>query len=154
MFVLNNIKDNDGARRPKKRVGRGMGSGMGKTSRRGHNGQKSRSGVSLNGFEGGQNPIYRRLPKRGFTNIFRKDLMEIDFNKVNAIVEKGLLKDGETLDLAFMVNNGLAKKRHDGLALVNNGALAHKVTLSVYRASKPAQEAATKAGATVTIEKK
>ena len=100
---LNNISDNKGARTKRKLLGRGIGSGLGKTSGRGGKGQSARSGYSINGFEGGQNPIYRRLPKRGFNNIHATKKYELDFDKVNLLIDNGLLKAGEKLDRELLV---------------------------------------------------
>lgn len=148
---LNEIRDNDGARREKKRLGRGIGSGLGKTSGRGGKGQTARSGVALNGFEGGQNPIYRRLPKRGFKNIHAQDLYELTFQKINTAVEAGLIKTGETIDRDVLIKIGFMKKWYDGISLVATGELKHKFVLEVTRATKSAQDQVEKLGGSVKL---
>ncbi|MHA1558241.1 MAG: 50S ribosomal protein L15 [Alphaproteobacteria bacterium] len=137
---LNNIKDNSGARSSKKCLGRGIGSGKGKTCGRGHKGQKARSGVSLNGFEGGQMPIYRRLPKRGFVNILRKPVYELDFHKINALIDKNLLAEGQCVDNDFLIKVGLMPKSISRISVIANGQPKKHVTLSVHKISKKAKE--------------
>lgn len=152
MYTLNNIRDNKGARTNKKILGRGIGSGLGKTSGKGHKGQSARNGCAMNGFEGGQTPIYRRLPKRGFTNIFRIPTYELDFNKINRFVENGILAKDEILDLNFLLKNKLAPKYIKQISLINNGTLKTPVKLKITRASKTAKEALASAGGTLEIE--
>ncbi|RZI46265.1 50S ribosomal protein L15 [Candidatus Finniella inopinata] len=151
-FQLNTIKDNLGARVGKKVLGRGIGSGLGKTSGRGGKGQTARSGVAINGFEGGQTPIYRRLPKRGFVNIHRMSMYEIDFNKINHIVSKGLLPEGGQIDRALLIQHRYMPKHIEGVSLIANGVLQSPVKVAVTRASKNAQELLEKAGGSLVIE--
>ncbi|WP_032113280.1 50S ribosomal protein L15 [Candidatus Paracaedibacter symbiosus] len=148
---LNEIQDNRGARREKKRLGRGIGSGLGKTSGRGGKGQTARSGVAINGFEGGQTPIYRRLPKRGFKNIHAQDLFELTFEKLNVAVDAGLIKAGETVDRDVLVKIGFMKKWYDGISLVATGELKHKFTLEVTRSTKSALQQVEKLGGSVKL---
>ena len=149
---LNELKDNAGARRPRTRVGRGIGSGKGKRSGRGDKGQKSRSGVSLLGFEGGQMPLYRRLPKRGFTNSqFRKKYAEVNVGRLQKAI------DAEKLDAAKPVNQealraaGLVTGRCDGVRLLAKGEIKAKVTIEVSGASAAAVAAVEKAGGKVVV---
>lgn len=148
---LNEIRDNDGARCEKKRLGRGIGSGLGKTSGRGGKGQTARSGVAINGFEGGQNPIYRRLPKRGFRNIHAQDLYELTFAKINTAADAGLIKAGDTIDRDILIKIGFMKKWYDGISLVATGELKHKFALEVTRATKSAQSQVEKLGGSVKL---
>ncbi len=148
---LNELSDNPGARRPRKRLGRGAGSGLGKTSGRGHKGQKARRGVAIKGYEGGQMPLHRRLPKRGFTNIFRKTYAEVNLGRLQSAIDAGRLDaskpiDGETLKAA-----GFFKSARDGVSLLAKGELKANIKISVVRASKAATEAVEKAGGSVTI---
>lgn len=147
---LNDLRDNPGARRSRSRVGRGIGSGKGQTAGRGDKGQKSRSGVSLRGFEGGQMPLYRRLPKRGFHNPFRKDYQEINLGTLQQAIDTGVLDAGKTIDNAAFRAAGLMKKRRDGVRLLGKGELKAKVTLEVAGASKGAISAVEAAGGSVT----
>lgn len=151
ILKLNEIRDNYGARREKKRLGRGIGSGLGKTSGRGGKGQTARSGVAINGFEGGQTPIYRRLPKRGFTNIHAMDLYELTFTKLNTAIEAGLINAGDIIDRDVLVKIGFMKKWYDGISLVATGELKHKFTLEITRASKSAQQQVEKLGGSVKL---
>jgi len=148
---LNEIRDNYGARREKKRLGRGIGSGLGKTSGRGGKGQTARSGVAINGFEGGQTPIYRRLPKRGFKNIHAQDLYELTFSKLNTAVEAGLIEPGQTIDRDILINIGLMKKWYDGISLISTGELKHKFTLEITRASKSSFQQVEKLGGSIKL---
>jgi len=120
---LNDLRDNPGAHKARSRVGRGIGSGSGKTSGKGHKGQKSRSGVSLRGFEGGQMPLYRRLPKRGFHNPFTKDFQEINVGTLQKAVDDGKLDGKKPVDEAALKTAGLMKKRCDGVRLLGKGVL-------------------------------
>lgn len=147
---LNEIRDNEGARKSVKRVGRGVGSGTGKTSGHGQKGQKSRSGVAINGFEGGQMPIYRRLPKRGFNNPFAKEFAVVNLDTVQKAVDAGKL-NAEAIDIAALMNSGIISKQLDGVRLLARGAITSKVEISVNSASKAAIEAVEKAGGKVTI---
>lgn len=151
-FKLHEIRDNKGATHARKIVGRGIGSGLGKTSGRGGKGQTARAGVSLNGFEGGQMPIYRRVPKRGFHNIHQSKLYELHFKKLEALIKKGLLKDGQTIDSSFLMENGLMARYYEGISLIAKGDIALPLKFCVTRASKKAQELVQKAGGIVTIE--
>ncbi|MEL0062184.1 MAG: 50S ribosomal protein L15 [Candidatus Puniceispirillum sp.] len=149
---LNEVKDNAGATRNAKRVGRGIGSGTGKTSGSGHKGQKARSGVSINGFEGGQMPIHRRLPKRGFNNIFRKDYVEVNLGTVQAAIDAGKLDAGKPVDAAALVGAGVISKPRDGVRILGKGQLtAKKVEIHEAGASKSAVAAVEKAGGKIVL---
>ena len=149
---LNEVKDNAGATRNAKRVGRGIGSGTGKTSGSGHKGQKARSGVSINGFEGGQMPIHRRLPKRGFNNIFRKDYVEVNLGTVQAAIDAGKLDAGKPVDAAALVGAGVISKPRDGVRILGNGELtAKKVEIHAAGASKSAVAAVEKSGGKIVL---
>lgn len=147
---LNEIKDNEGARKSRKRVARGIGSGSGKTGGRGVKGQKSRSGVAVNGFEGGQMPIYRRLPKRGFNNPFSKEFAVVNLDTIQKAVDAGKLK-AEAIDVDTLMSAGIVPKKLDGVRLLARGALTAKVVISVNSASKAAVEAVEKAGGKVNF---
>lgn len=147
---LNEIKDNEGARKSRKRVARGIGSGSGKTGGRGQKGQKSRSGVAVNGFEGGQMPIYRRLPKRGFKNPFAKVFTVVNLDTLQTAIDAGKLK-ADAVDLAALSNAGIVTKTYDGVRLLARGAVTTAVTISVNSASKAAVAAIEKAGGKVNI---
>ena len=148
---LNEIRDNDGATKNAKRVGRGVGSGRGKTSGSGHKGQKARSGVSIKGFEGGQMPIHRRLPKRGFNNIFRKNYVEVNVGRIQAAVDAGKLDIKKPVDATALVAAGVISKAKDGVRLLGKGELKAKVDLHVAGASKTAFALVEKAGGSVTV---
>ena len=124
---LNELSDNPGATRPRKRLGRGTGSGLGKTSGKGHKGQKARSGVAVNGFEGGQMPIYRRLPKRGFTNIFRKKFGVLNVGRLQAAIEAGRVDAGQPITTAALVAAGVVKEAKEGVRLLGKGDLSAKI---------------------------
>ena len=144
---LNEVKDNPGATKNRKRVGRGIGSGTGKTSGSGHKGQKARSGVSINGFEGGQMPIHRRLPKRGFTNIFRKKYVEVNLGRLQAAIDSGRLDAGKPVDAAALVGAGVISKARDGVRILAKGELtAKKIEIHAAGASKAAVIAVEAAG--------
>ena len=149
---INTVKDNFGARRGKKILGRGIGSGLGKTSGRGGKGQTARSGVALNGFEGGQNPIYRRLPKRGFVNIHRIDKYELDFLKVNLLLSKGLISKGDVIDRDLLVKVGMMPKHITQVSLIANGKPEVAMSYKVTRASKNAVLIANESGGSVVFE--
>ena len=149
---LNEIRDNPGAKRPRKRVGRGIGSGRGKTSGKGQKGQKSRSGVSLLGFEGGQMPLYRRLPKRGFHNIFRKNYRVLNLGRLQAAIDAGRIDPKQPIDEEALVASGLIKTRRDGIRILAKGEIAASVTLRVSGASKAAVEAVEKAGGSISVD--
>ena len=141
---LSNLKPKKGARHAKKRVGRGPGSGHGKTSSRGEKGQKSRSGYSgKRGFEGGQMPLHRRLPKRGFTNIFKTDYAVVNVSDLERF------DNGASVDEAMLRQAGLVKGSHDGVKVLGNGELSKKLTVSATKFSKTAKEIIEKAGGTV-----
>ncbi len=147
---LNELSDNPGATKVRKRVGRGIGSGTGKTSGKGHKGQKARSGVAIKGFEGGQMPLYRRLPKRGFKNIFRKRYAEVGLSRLQAAVDAGRIDAKKPVDAEAMVAAGLFKTSRDGVRLLGNGELKSKLEIIVAGATKSAVEAVEKAGGTIT----
>ena len=148
---LNEIGEKNGSRKTRKRVGRGPSSGLGKTAGKGQKGQKSRSGVALAGFEGGQMPLYRRLPKRGFTNIFRKRYREINLNRIQSAIEAGKIDVSQPINLNVMRNAGLIKTPRDGVRLLAQGTLNSKVVIEVSGASKSAIDAVEKAGGQVVI---
>ena len=148
---LNEISDKQGATKNRKRIGRGIGSGKGKTAGSGHKGQKSRSGVSLLGFEGGQMPLYRRLPKRGFNNPFSKDFSEINLSKLQKAIDAGRLDANEPLTDVSLLKSGLVSRSKDGVKLLAQGEIKAKLKISVARASKTAIAAIEKAGGSVTL---
>ncbi|MEK9673818.1 MAG: 50S ribosomal protein L15 [Rhodospirillaceae bacterium] len=149
---LNEISDNPGATRPRKRVGRGIGSGTGKTSGKGHKGQKARSGVSLLGFEGGQMPIYRRLPKRGFTNYhFTKEFAELNVGRLQEAIDAKRIDGKKPVTTAALLEAGIVKKTKDGVRLLGKGDITAKVTVEVEGATKGAIAAVEKAGGSVTV---
>jgi large subunit ribosomal protein L15 len=148
---LNDIKDNEGSTHSRKRLGRGIGSGSGKTGGRGVKGQKSRSGVAINGFEGGQMPIYRRLPKRGFNNIFKADFVVVSLERVQAAIDAGKLDAKSTIDAAALKAAGVIRRIKDGVRVLGDGELKAKVKFEVAGASKPAVEKIEKAGGSVTL---
>ena len=148
---LNEIADNPGARKKRVRIGRGIGSGVGKTGGRGGKGQTARSGVRIKGFEGGQMPLHRRLPKRGFNKPFRLVLTEVNLDRVQKAIDAGKLDPKETVDAAALVKAGVLRRSRDGVRLLGNGEIKAKVTFSVWGASKSALAAVEKAGGSVTI---
>ncbi len=147
---LNELKDNYGATKNRIRVGRGIGSGKGKTSSHGQKGQKARSGVAINGFEGGQMPIYRRLPKRGFKNPFAKVFAVVNLDSLQKAIDAGKL-NAENVDLEALNKAGLVNKAHDGVRLLARGAVNTAVNISVNSASKAAVALVEKAGGKVNI---
>ena len=147
---LNEIRDNEGARKPRKRVARGIGSGSGKTAGRGQKGQKSRSGVAVNGFEGGQMPIYRRLPKRGFKNRFAKEFAVVNLDSIQKAVDAGKL-NAEEINIEALLKAGLVSKKLDGVRLLARGAITSKINITVNSASKSAVAAVEKAGGKVSL---
>lgn len=147
---LNELRDNEGATKNRIRVGRGIGSGKGKTGGRGVKGQKSRSGVSIHGFEGGQMPIYRRLPKRGFKNPFAKEFAVVNLDTIQKAVDAGKL-NAAAIDVAALMNAGVISKELDGVRLLARGAITSSVTISVNSASKAAVAAVEKAGGKVNL---
>ena len=149
---LNEIRDNPGARLKSKRLGRGIGSGKGKTSGKGVKGQKAREGVSLNGFEGGQLPIYRRLPKRGFNNINRKEFAPLNLDVLEAALESGKLNAAEAITEAMLAAAGVVRlNKVEGVRLLARGAISKAVTLEVSGASAKAVAAIEQAGGKVTL---
>ncbi len=149
---LNTIRDNDGARSPRKLLGRGIGSGKGKTCGRGGKGQTARSGVAINGFEGGQTPIYRRLPKRGFVNIHRIHLYELDFYKITQILEKHTFEKDAQIDRELLIKLGYMPRHLKGVSLLANGTPTKGIKVAVTRATKKAQALLEKAGGSLIIE--
>ncbi len=147
---LNELRDNEGATKNRIRVGHGIGSGKGKTCGRGQKGQKSRSGVAVNGFEGGQMPIYRRLPKRGFKNPFAKEFAVVNLDTIQKAVDAGKL-NAAAIDVAALMNAGVISKELDGVRLLARGAITSSVTISVNSASKAAVAAVEKAGGKVNL---
>lgn len=148
---LNELRDNPGATKQRMRVGRGIGSGKGKTAGRGVKGQKSRTGVSINGFEGGQMAIYRRLPKRGFNNIFRKDFVTVNLDRLQAAVDAGKIDAAQTVTAEALVAAGVVRRAKDGIRLLGTGELTSKLTIEVAGASKSAVAAVEKAGGSITV---
>ena len=148
---LNDLRDNEGARKSRMRVGRGIGSGKGKTAGRGQKGAKARSGVSINGFEGGQMPLHMRLPKRGFNNVFAKDFAIVNLGAVQQAVDAGKLDVKATIDHQALKSAGLARGGKDGVRLLGKGEISAKLTFSVAGASKGAIEAVEKAGGKVDV---
>ena len=151
MTKLNELNDNAGARKGRMRVGRGIGSGKGKTAGRGQKGAKARSGVAINGFEGGQMPLHMRLPKRGFNNIFAKDYAIVNLGAVQKAIDAGKLNANATIDHAALKAAALARGGKDGVRLLAKGELTAKVNLLVAGASKGAVEAVEKAGGKVQV---
>ena len=151
---LNQIADNAGSRKNRMRVGRGIGSGMGKTGGRGGKGQTARTGVRIKGFEGGQMPLHRRLPKRGFRNTaFAVKLNEVNLGKVQTAIDAGLIDIKAPVDAAAMVKAGLMRREKDGVKLLGNGEFKAKADFTVYGASKSAKDAIEKAGGSLKIVK-
>lgn len=148
---LNDLRDNQGARKGRMRVGRGIGSGKGKTAGRGQKGAKARSGVAINGFEGGQMPLHMRLPKRGFNNVFAKDYAIVNLGAVQKAVDAGKLDKGATIDHAALKAAGLARGGKDGVRLLGKGELTAKLGFRVAGASEGAIEAVQKAGGSVDV---
>ena len=148
---LSDIADNAGSRKKRMRVGRGIGSGKGKTAGRGGKGQTARSGVRIKGFEGGQMPLHRRLPKRGFTNIFKLDFAEINLDRLQEAVEAKLIDAKDTITIESLVKAGVVRRAKAGLRLLGRGELKIKLTIEAHGASKPAIAAVEKAGGSVKI---
>ncbi len=149
---LNQLADRPGARKRRTRIGRGIGSGVGKTGGRGGKGQTARSGVRIKGFEGGQMPLHRRLPKRGFKNTaFAIRLNEVNLGRVQAAIDAGKLDAGATVDAAALVKAGVLRRVKAGVRLLGTGEIKAKVALSVWGASKSAVAAVEKAGGSVTV---
>ncbi len=148
---LNEIKDNEGSSKNRIRVGRGIGSGKGKTGGRGVKGQKARSGVAVNGFEGGQMPIYRRLPKRGFNNIFASEFTTVSVGRLQQAIDAGKLDATATVDAAALKAAGVIRRIKDGVRSLADGELTAKLTIEVAGASKPAIEKVEKAGGSIKL---
>jgi len=148
---LNDIRDNPGARKGRMRVGRGIGSGKGKTAGRGQKGQKSREGVAIKGFEGGQMPLHMRLPKRGFNNPFGKDFAEVNVGMVQKLVDAGKLDSKAVIDHDTLKAAGVARGGKDGVRLLGKGDISAKLQFKVAGASKGAIEAVEKAGGSVEV---
>ena len=148
---INELRDNPGARKDRVRVGRGIGSGLGKTGGRGQKGQKSRSGVSIWGFEGGQMPLHMRLPKRGFNNIFAKDYAEVNLGPIQKALEAGRLEAKGTIDHQALKSAGLARGGKDGVRILGKGELKVKLAFKVAGVSKGAREAVEKAGGSIEL---
>jgi large subunit ribosomal protein L15 len=151
---LNELRDKDGATHSKKRLGRGIGSGTGKTGGRGVKGQKSRSGVAINGFEGGQMPLYRRLPKRGFKNIFAKDFATVSLARIQTAIDAKKLDAKDTVTAEALVKAGVIRRVKDGVRVLSDGELKAKVAFDVAGASKAAIEKIEKAGGSVKLPEK
>ena len=147
---LNELRDNPGARLKSKRLGRGIGSGKGKTSGKGHKGQSAREGVALNGFEGGQLPIYRRLPKRGFHNLFRKSYAPVNLGALEAAIEAGKIDGAQPITEAVLYAAGLATDNKDGIRLLADGKITRAISITVSGASATAKAAVAEAGGSVT----
>ena len=148
---LNEIRDNKGARKSRVRVGRGIGSGLGKTAGRGHKGAKARSGVSVNGFEGGQMPLHMRLPKRGFNNIFAKDYAEVNVGAIQKAIDAGRLDAKGVLDHRALKDAGLARGGKDGVRLLGKGELKAKLAVKVAGISAGARKAIEGAGGSIEV---
>lgn len=148
---LTDLRDNPGATKARIRVGRGIGSGKGKTGGRGVKGQKARTGVAIKGFEGGQMPLHRRLPKRGFTNPSALDLNEVNLGRIQEAVEAGKLDADQPVTIEALVAAGICSKPRDGVKILGQGQLKAKLAFSVFRASKSAVSAIEAAGGSVTL---
>jgi large subunit ribosomal protein L15 len=148
---LNQLSDNPGSRKRRMRVGRGIGSGKGKTAGRGGKGQTARTGVAINGFEGGQMPLHMRMPKRGFNNIHRLDFVEVNVGRLQQAVDSGQLKAEGTIDGAALVAAGVLRRTRDGVRLLAKGEIKAKLSLKVAGASKAAIAAVEKAGGKVEV---
>jgi large subunit ribosomal protein L15 len=151
MTKLNDLHDNPGARKSRVRVGRGIGSGVGKTAGRGQKGQTSRSGVAIKGFEGGQMPLHMRLPKRGFNNVFRKDYAELNLGTLQAMIDAGRLDTAQVIDAAALEAAGVITHVRDGVRLLAKGSLTAKVNLKLAGASAAAKAAVEAAGGSLEL---
>lgn len=151
MTKLNELRDNDGARKGRMRVGRGPGSGKGKTAGRGIKGQKSRSGVAINGYEGGQMPLYQRLPKRGFNKPNARKFAVVNLGLIQKFVDAGKLDASAALDEDALVASGLVRRKLDGVRVLAKGDLTAKLNLTVTGASRAAVEAVEKAGGSLSV---
>ncbi|ABM45293.1 50S ribosomal protein L15 [Bartonella bacilliformis str. Heidi Mejia] len=148
---LNELRDHEGATKNRKRIGRGIGSGTGKTGGCGVKGQKSRSGVSLNGFEGGQMPIYRRLPKRGFKNLFAKTYNEVSLGRIQLAVDAGKLNIEKSVDVAALKDAGIIRRFKNGVRLLSDGELKSKIVFNISGASKVARTKIEKVGGQINV---
>jgi large subunit ribosomal protein L15 len=149
---LNEISDNAGARQGRMRIGRGIGSGKGKTGGRGGKGQTARTGVRIKGFEGGQMPLHRRLPKRGFNNIFALDLNVVNLDRIQAAIDRGALDVKNTVDVEALVRGGVLRRAKDGVRLLGRGEIKVALQFAVHGASKSAIAAVEKAGGSVEVK--
>jgi large subunit ribosomal protein L15 len=154
MTKLNELSPREGSTKNRMRVGRGPGSGKGKTAGRGVKGQKARSGVSIAGFEGGQMPLHMRMPKRGFNNPFRKTFAEVNFWRIEQAIAAGKLDPKKAIDADALVAAGIVRRVKDGVRLLGKGELTSKIEITVYSASASAREAVEKAGGKLTTTKK
>jgi large subunit ribosomal protein L15 len=148
---LNDIRDNQGARKSRVRVGRGIGSGLGKTAGRGQKGQKSREGVSIKGFEGGQMPLHMRIPKRGFNNIFAKDFAEVNLGAIQKLVDAGTIDAGAVIDHAALKAAGVARGGKNGVRVLAKGDFSAKLSFKVAGASAAAKAAIEAAGGSIEL---
>jgi len=148
---LSELADRPGARKARRRLGRGIGSGKGKTAGRGVKGQKARAGVAIKGFEGGQMPLHRRLPKRGFKNPFTRNLNEVNLGRIQQAIDAGKLDPAAVVDAEALVKAGVLRRAKDGVRLLGDGELKAKVAFAVAGASKSASQAVEKAGGSLTI---
>ena len=151
---LNKLNDNDGAKSSKKRLGRGVGSGLGKTSGKGHKGQKSRSGVSIKGFEGGQMPIHRRLPKRGFNKHNRKVYRILNLGDLQKVIDNGKIDIKKEINNSIVLSSGVIKNLKDGIRILARGKITSKVNILVDGASKNAIEQVKKVGGNLAVTEK
>ena len=151
---LNKLNDNDGAKSSKKRLGRGVGSGLGKTSGKGHKGQKSRSGVSIKGFEGGQMPIHRRLPKRGFNKHNRKVYRILNLGDLQKVIDNGKIDIKKEINNSVILSSGVIKNLKDGIRILARGKITSKVNILVDGASKNAIEQVKKVGGNLAVTEK
>jgi large subunit ribosomal protein L15 len=151
MTKLNELSPREGSTHARMRVGRGEGSGKGKTGGRGVKGQKARSGVAIHGFEGGQMPLYMRMPKRGFNNIFRKTYAEVNFWRIEQAIAAGKLDAGKPIDAEALVASGVLRRAEAGVKLLGKGELTSKLSITVHSASASASAAVEKAGGTLTL---
>ena len=148
---LNEISDNPYSKHNKKRVGRGIGSGKGKTSGKGHKGQKARSGVAIKGFEGGQMPLHRRLPKHGFNNIFRKQYTIIGLDDLQKAIDEGKIDNKKIINAKVLKDNGVINRIKDGIKLLGNGSINSKIEIEVTAASGSAKKAIEKVNGKISI---
>ena len=153
MIKLNELRDNEGSSKNRMRIGRGPGSGKGKTGGRGVKGQKARSGVAINGFEGGQMPLHMRMPKRGFNNPFAKEFAEVNLWRIEQAIAAGKLDAKQPIDGEALIKAGVLRRAKDGVKLLGKGELKAKVNLTVYSATPSARAAVEKAGGTLTTTK-